>query len=248
MEKQRKVINGFILLRDQNCSLSRIIENLKKDWGIEATNKIENDNLIFYLGDTMVAFSFIPAPIPNNEAEENASHNFLWKNGVEETSKHKAQIIVAVIGDNAFETSILFTKAASSALKLDNTIGIYKYPTVIPSDDFIEVAEYLKNGELPISDMIYIGLYNSEQGICGYTIGLSFFGKREIEVLNTNLEPFDLYNFIYDTAYYTLDKDVNFKDGETIGFSAEQKLPITISQGVAVEGESVKIAYDIIKN
>lgn len=248
MEKQRKIINGFVLLRDKNCSLSRVVEHLKKDWEIETTSKIEKDNLIFYLGNTMIALSFIPAPVPNGEAEENASHNYLWRNGVEETSQHKAQVIVAVAGDNALETSQIFTKVAASVLKLDNAIGIYKYPTVISAEDFIEVAEYIKDDELPLANMIYIGLYNSEKGVSGYTMGLDFFGKKEVEVLNTSLEPFDLYNFLYDIAYYIIDSNVELKDGETIGFTAEQKLPIEISKGVALEGETVKIAYDVTKN
>nr|WP_304430429.1 DUF4261 domain-containing protein [uncultured Acetatifactor sp.] len=32
-------------------------------------------------------------------------------------------------------------------------------------------------------------------------------------------------------------------DGETIGFSEDQKLPITKSGGVAVEGDSLKIEF-----
>lgn len=248
MEKQRKVLNGFILLRDKNCCFSKIIENLKKDWKIEATNKVEENSLIFYLDETMIAFSFIPVPVPNGEAEENASHNYLWSNGVEETAKHQAQIILAVFGKDSLEVSRLFIKAAASALKLDNAIGIYKYPTVIPSDDYIEVAQYMKENELPLADMIYIGLYNSENGVCGYTMGLDFFDKKEIEVLNTSLDPFDLYNFIYDIAHYVISNNIELKDGETIGFSAEQKLPITVSKGVSLEGETVKIAYDVVKN
>ena len=41
---------------------------------------------------------------------------------------------------------------------------------------------------------------------------------------------------------------MELKDGETIGFSEEQKLPITISEGVSVEGESIKISYNILEN
>jgi len=33
------------------------------------------------------------------------------------------------------------------------------------------------------------------------------------------------------------------KAGETVGFSAEQKLPITRSQGIMVQGMSLKIGY-----
>lgn len=249
MKKERKLVNGFILLRDKSCDFEAVKNNLKEDWSIDISNeKVEENNLIFHVGDTMSALSFIPVPIPNGEAEENASHNYLWSKGVEETKKHQAQIVVAVFDENPYTASKIFNKVVSSTLKLDNVIGIYKYPTVIPPDQYIEVAEYLKDGELPLANMVYIGLYNSEKGISGFSEGISFFGKKEIEVLDTSLDPFDLYNFLYDIIYYVLNNDIELKDGETIGFSEEQKLPITISKGIAVEGETIKIAYDVIKN
>ncbi|THU38503.1 DUF4261 domain-containing protein [Niastella caeni] len=35
--------------------------------------------------------------------------------------------------------------------------------------------------------------------------------------------------------------DVNFKDGETIGYTEDQKIKITSSKGVFVDGESFKL-------
>jgi len=37
--------------------------------------------------------------------------------------------------------------------------------------------------------------------------------------------------------------DAILKDGETIGFTAEQKLQITYSDGVALGEKTIKIAY-----
>ena len=37
--------------------------------------------------------------------------------------------------------------------------------------------------------------------------------------------------------------DVILQDGETIGFSAEQKIPISQSKGIAVNGTTLKLAY-----
>ena len=42
---------------------------------------------------------------------------------------------------------------------------------------------------------------------------------------------------------YVLCDDVLLKDGETIGFTEDEKLPITRSKGEAVEGDSIKIAF-----
>ena len=90
-----------------------------------------------------------------------------------------------------------------------------------------EVAEQMNEGELPIYDWVYLGLYRSEAGMCAYTYGLQAFGKREMEVLDSAASPQQLHDFLYALASYVLDQDVTLNDGETIGFSAEEKLPIT---------------------
>ena len=44
-------------------------------------------------------------------------------------------------------------------------------------------------------------------------------------------------------VYYVLDGDVVLRDGETLGFTADQKLPITRGQGVSLDGITLKIGY-----
>ena len=55
------------------------------------------------------------------------------------------------------------------------------------------------------------------------------FGKEEMEVLNTDAEPEELRDFLASLASYVLACDVTLQDGETIGFSADDKHTITRS-------------------
>ena len=87
------------------------------------------------------------------------------------------------------------------------------------------------------------GLYRREGGLCAYTEGLRAFGKDELEVLDTRAEPEDLRGFVLDIASYVLEQDVTLRDGETIGFSEGQKLPITRSAGIWHDGMTLKIGY-----
>ena len=245
MEKSNNMMNGFILFKDTTCNFEEIKKNLKEDWSIEVNGEVKDDILLFNVGNTMVTLSFIPAPVPNGEAEANAKNNIFWEDGVKLTSEHKSHMIVAVMGGkDPVKSAKLFVKVSSSILKLENTIGIYKNPTVIPSDMYIEVAQELKEDSFPLLDIIYIGMYRSDNGICGYTEGLKFFGKKEIEIIDTDVEVFELYEFLIDIANYVITCDVKLNDGETIGFSAEQKLPITISKGVAFEEDTIKIEFN----
>ena len=106
-----------------------------------------------------------------------------------------------------------------------------------------EVAEQMNEGELPIYDWVYLGLYRSEAGMCAYTYGLQAFGKREMEVLDSAASPQQLHDFLYALANYVLDQDVTLNDGETIGFSAEEKLPITCGPGRSLDQTMLQIDY-----
>ena len=86
-------------------------------------------------------------------------------------------------------------------------------------------------------------MYKENDGICAFTSGLRYFGKEEIEVLNSSYEPNDVLSFMYTICEYVVIEDIELKDGETIGFTEDQKLPISISKGVSVPGDTVKIGF-----
>ena len=81
------------------------------------------------------------------------------------------------------------------------------------------------------------------------TYGMDVFGKEEMEVLNTDAEPEELRDFLASLASYVLACDVTLKDGETIGFSADDKHAITRSPGVSLPEEqmTLKIGYEPIQ-
>ena len=79
--------------------------------------------------------------------------------------------------------------------------------------------------------------------MCAYTVGLANFGYDEIEILESAATPQQLRDFLTSISLYVIQDNVVLRDGETIGFTADEKLPITKSKGVAVEGESLKIGY-----
>ena len=81
---------------------------------------------------------------------------------------------------------------------------------------------------------------DQRQGI--YTYGLRKFGKEEIEVY-ADADLNEGRDFLFDIVAYVLECDVVLNDGETIGFSEEQKLQITVSPGIALPGDTIKIEY-----
>lgn len=248
------LFNGFVLLDSPECDMEQIKRNLWEDWNISCSQESEERSkeekegiLVFETEGFTVALSFVNAPVPDEEAERNAEWNYLWKDAVEKTKTHVAQIILAVFtrSGSPLDSGKLYAKLASSCLKLPNAVGLYSSGNVFHPGMFVDFAELMKTDDdmFPLLNLVHFGLVRSENGISGYTLGLKSFGKDEIEVLDTQASPSDLRDFLIDISGYVIEHNVTLKDGETIGFSAEQKLPINRSEGVYVEGDSLKIKF-----
>lgn len=246
------IFNGFVLLNSPECDLEQIKANLLRDWSISCSpedgsaEEEKEGMLVFEAEGCMIAVSFINAPVPDGEAEHYAQGNYLWPEAAEVTQTHVAQLILAVLKRSAspLDSGKVYAKLAASCLKLPNAVGLYSSGTVFQPEFYIDMAETMKTEDLfPLLNLVYFGLVGTETGINGYTYGLRAFGKDEIEVLDSQVTPAELREFLMDIALYIVEQDVTLRDGETIGFSAEQKLPITRSEGVYLPDDTLKIKY-----
>ncbi len=243
------VLVGFILLKDANVDWARFRKNLKDDWDITFEDEIKDGAVVFKVDDMTVACSLLPSPVPDHEAEEAAKRNILWNDGANAVAKHQAHMIVAVMNKfDALNQQELLAKVACSLLKLDNAIGIYKAPTVYDKEFYINFAKTIDEGECPVPIYVYVGMYIDEKKVYAFTSGMSVFGKLEMEITGTEAEPDDVLNFMYSICEYVITEDIELNDGETIGFTEDQKVPIEISQGVSVDGDTVKIGFSELKS
>ena len=241
-EGKGNVLAGFVLFKDANMDWTRFKKNLEDDWDITFDDEIKENAVVFNVDDMTVACSLMPSPVPNNEAEEAAKRNILWKDGADAVAKHGAHMIVAIMNKpNALDQQELLAKVACSLLKLDNAIGIYKAPTVYEKEFYINFAKTIDEGECPVPIYVFVGMYSENDKIFAFTSGLSVFGKKEMEIPGTNAQPNDVLSFMYTICEYIISEDVTLQDGETIGFTEEQKIPVIISKGISLPGDTIKI-------
>ena len=242
---------GFVLLNEAKFDRDKFLKDLKEDWKItldlsKEDESKEKDMLVGDINGIMVAVALMPAPIPNNEAVDNAKTNYRWKDAVKVAEEHKAHILVSLLGEpNLVEGAKLYTKIISALIKQENCTGINVLGTVLNPDMYRDFTRYYEENDMfPVENMIFIGLYGSEEEkINAYTYGMEGFGKKEMEILDSSQSPEDVYYFLQGVADYVITSDVILQDGETIGFSAEQKISITHSKAIAVDGVSVKLAF-----
>ena len=250
---------GSVLLSKAEWDKEQLIRDLREEWGIvdeepdEGDEDVENsdDAVVMRVGNMMLIVTLFHGHIPDNEAEINAENNYMWPEAVEVAKAHKAHIMVAVLGEEEklLERGKLFTKAMAVCCKQKYATGVYTSGVVFEPRFYEGLAYMIKEDELPIFNWIWFGLYRSEGGLNGYTYGMDVFGKEEMEVLNTDAEPEELRDFLASLASYVLACDVTLQDGETIGFSADDKHTITRSPGVSLPEEqmTLKIGYEPIK-
>ena len=239
---------GSVLLSEDLWDKEKLISDLKADWEIELSKEDteDEDTIVTDLDKCRIVISKFPAPVPNEEAEINAENNWMWEEAVEITKTHKAHIVVAILGDEEDLKSrgLLYTKIMATCCKQEKAIGVFTSGVVFEPSYYMNAAEMIRDGELPIFTWVWFGLYRTENGLSTYTYGMKAFGKYELEILDADEEVGKLLSFISAIASYILQDDVEFKDGETIGLSEEDIHQITLSKGVALPEKTLKISYE----
>ena len=242
------VFTGFVLLSKAEWDKKQFIRDMKEKWDIavdeyDASEEKDDDALVFEVGDMLAAVSLNNYPIPGGEAEGNAENNYMWEDAVKVAKKHRAHLMVAVLGkeEDLLEKGKLFTKVVAACCRQEYATGIYTSGVVFEPRFYEGFADMMQEDELPIFNWIWFGLWRDENGMNGYTYGLDVFGKDEMEVLGTDAKPSDLRDFLASLVSYVLENDVELHDGETIGFAADDKHTITRSPGVGLPEDQMTL-------
>ncbi len=242
---------GFVLLSTPEFDVDRFRETLKADWGIECPEEAgdsesEGTALVFCENGIMATVALMEARIPDDEAEYWANSNFMTREAsVAAAKNHQAHLLVAILGKEAppLEAGELFVKIASTCLKAHNALGIYDCGTVWLPEPYIESAMTMKEGELPLMSLVFVGLYQNEKGISSWTNGLRSFGKEELEIIDSSQPASEVYGLMLNVSSYLIKEGAVLLPGQTLGFTMDQKLPITLSEGIYVDGQSMKIGF-----
>ena len=245
-DEQNAVRVGSVLLKDAEIDFDALSDALIQAFDVTDENCTRDaQTLVFSLESNMISVALMDTPVPDGEAEFYAEGNFLWREAVETTKQHQAHLLVAVLNReaNAIEAASFFTDTVNLCSMETKALGIYTTGTVYEPSFYNEWAGKLRNGEMPLPLWVYVGLVRDENGLSGYTYGLTLFGRLELEIIGTSRSHEELYNFLYNVCEGILSEGMYFHDGETLSFTSDQRLTITKSKAVYVEGDSFKIEY-----
>lgn len=241
-----------VLLDEVKWNKNQFIQDFFNDWKIslQQSSETENEENMFVgiIDDMILAVNFMEVPVPNGDAEKTASMNWMWKDAVTVVKNHKAHILVFVYGENeSIKKALLLSKAVSTLLKQESSTSVLANGIAHPLEYYKEYDDLLEEDMLPTEFHVWIGLSKNEVKFGMYTYGLRLFGKEEIEIYyNPNeVHPKEIDDFLRNMAEYVIESDVTLKDGETAGISETHFCKITLSEGIAVDGKTLKIDYTV---
>jgi len=230
----------------ESYSLPGMLDELTSTWGLDVSD-IEGDDhsAVFKADGVLVAMALIPMQIPWSDIESVAAHTYNWPAAAEDLKAHNAHVIVSIMGSegSTLRRSIILTKVLAAMLSTSGALGVYQgaQTLLISKAQYLPPAEALKEGNMPFVLWIYFGIIQSPEGNSVYTYGLNVFDKQEMEILNSPLDMEDVYRFMLNICAYVLRKDITLKDGETLGYTENQKVKIRSSEGVFVAGQTLKL-------
>lgn len=243
-----------ILLSDPNFDFTKFARELKRIWKIEVNPIIHNAGVYAEIDNATVTMMLIDMPIPGNEAETSAYTNYMWPDAVKMAKQHKAHLNIVVMDDSSTDHSIendirlakLHTKLIDAALMQDNATAVFTHGAIYNPADYSWDAQALRGDGLPIFDWVWLGLFAEKDMKIAYTYGLAEFNRDEIELYSTDdVSPGEMLDMLENITAYVLNSGCELKDGETIGMTPTHKLPITISEGIVMDGETIKIPYSL---
>ncbi len=248
-KQDNKIILGMIMLREERSfDLNTFIKDYNENYNYELPEQTgDSSAIVLTINNEKVAIGHMPIPIPADDIEITAQYAYNWPTVLEDTKEHKSHLIVSVMGkgQDQIERFKIFTQVICSLLRTTSAIGVYKgnQSLIIPKEDYLDEGELMGEDYLPLNLWIYFGLRTSDNGNSGYTYGLKEFNKTELEILDSSKSLEEIREFLFNIAHYVLEYDVSFRDGQTCGLSEEEKILITCSKGVLLEGETFKLAY-----
>lgn len=242
--QQRTTFVHFVLLKDSQVNLMQVFDTLKEH--IEFENIEKNDKQIYVTSTNhaLISLSLMDIPVPEGEAEYYAQGCYMWEDAVKEVHQHQAHIIVSTMGQDAtaLECMLIQSQFIDACLHLEKAIAVYGDEIVWPKHIYCDIMkDYYDEQVLPIFLWVYLGFITNQDGNHIYTLGLKNFGHYEIETLPSNLPLDQLHNFIYNVVCYIIEQKAVLHDGETIGMSATQKCQISLSSGLFIDEDTLKI-------
>lgn len=196
-------------------------------------NNWKEDIGTFDIDDSQAIITLMPDGIEWRELEDSCHRAWYFERAKEQLKGHKAHLVVSINGGykgSLLEKNIQLSKIVAGIIEGGNTLGVYWYNSkmIRDSEEFYLKTININNERLPIELWIDIRFrINSTFKEDIYTVGMDKLGFKNIEVLNSKLDSYILYIFIYELCGNIIKSGKSIEAEEklrwdTLEFTAEQ--------------------------
>ena len=242
MNEQETTFGGIALLRKRKFDAAQLAQDMEDLWGIECT-VAEDGSVAAATGGMTAAAVYMRGHNADGIAEEAAQNNTLWDQAFKAAKKHKAYLWVQVNGKDPLRCGVLLVQFLAACCRQPLVSGICTAGTLFEPQFYLDASEMIGAGYLPLYNWLWFGLYEQDEKQCGYTLGMSAFGKDELEVLGADASEDDLRDYLFDLAYYILENDITLRGGEQIPLGDGKTRAVTRGDGEALSETTVKVEY-----
>jgi len=205
----------------------------------------KNSVATFESGGRTLMLTAMPVPIPQPEVDEAAEVSWMWTDAAAEVKTQKAHAIaVAVPGQNAIAEALGVSRLLAAAALSSDSVGVYwgGGGQVHKPAFFIDAVKDFDGAE-SLPAMVWVGLRISGRSAKGpftlTTQGMTPFGHKELEIIDTKMPVGDLRMMTYGIIDYLLKSGPVLKDGNTFGASATEKFKVEHTTSKFRDGEPV---------
>lgn len=175
-----------------------------------------------------------------------ALNNYMWEEADQITKEHQAIAEVFMPVEDVEKSCNKFVELICSLID-DNVIGVYMNDVIYEPEFYRTMGKMVDQEMFPIYNVVWFGLYPSDNKVGAYTNGLETLGYHEIELTSVG-DPMDIIEFLKDASLYVITNNVHFKDGETIGLTMDQVLKIKYGPSDVFNGDTFKIEDPFYEN
>jgi hypothetical protein len=191
----------------------------------------QDNSMLFDYGGLKAIVSLMPAPIPWDDLEFPCASNPFWPEATDKMQAHTAHFVVVLMGDSTpLSIRIHLTRLVACILDCHPCTGVYwgESSLVHSPETFLEMAPAATlNAGFPASLWINLQLVpNPDRTVSLLTLGMEAFGLMELEVLNSEKEPAEVYSRVGDLAAYLITQGPVIRDGDTIGQDATERITV----------------------
>lgn len=248
MDKDTREYGCFaelVLLSQNKWEENRFIDDIKTDWGMVLCKNAQED-LVLTTDCMRLQVSILSEREPDKTSYTHTSVNRREKDAMEMLQNYRTHILIAVSAEDSdlLECGKLLTQTVSSSLKQGRCLGIYIEGAVFDPSFYIGIAPFIRkySDVLLIPQIVCLGIHIADGHPGIYTYGMRQFGKEEIEIY-ANADLSEAREFLLEMVLHILDKDIELQEGTNMFSFRGYRLNITLSDGIAVDGKSLKIEY-----